>query len=584
MTNSELAGLLLEHIGNKNIHITGGSSISDILVDWAAIGELFSKILTTEELYADLVDVSTITADNAFIKYLECSDALFQKISSDVAEIDLVIADKVSTAELDAFKANINELVSEFIRTTDLVTETATVGQLFGGIAKFLTIVAGSVIADDVAAFKITSDHMTISDAFIKDAMIDSVTASKIVAGILDTSKVQLRSASGNLVIADNTIQISDGVSVRVQIGEDASGDYNLYVWDANGKLMWNALGITEDAIKSAIIKDSMVSEDANISGSKINIASVIREINGNTEKLNMSTIVVDADNQTLDLWFNTMETWKSETSDWRTSTDTQLELINGKFSSYVSQTEKAELEGQIEVLNQNYTAVTQDVNSINTKVSSLETQTSEFSEQIETANSNYTQLANKFSWIVASGTSQSDMVLTDTMYSLVTEQVNIQVQNIESNTEAKIQASAEGILQTVAESYYDKEVIDSKDNDYNARFVELQHTLDNFTIGFGDIEDADIAVEELIAKAQEKYDAYFLFTDDGLYVGKRDSEFKIRISNTAMDFMQGTNTVAYVKYNKMYIKDEEVTNKLTLGNYEFVPRENGNLSLRWRE
>ena len=277
------------------------------------------------------------------------------------------------------------------------------------------------------------------------------------------------------------------------------------------------------------------------------------------------------------------METWKSETSDWRTSTDTQLELINGKFSSYVSQTEKAELEGQIEVLNQNYTTITQDVNSISTKVSSLETQTSEFSEQIETANSNYTQLANKFSWIVASGTSQSDMVLTDTMYSLVTEQVNIQVQNIESNTEAKIQASAEGILQTVAESYYDKEVIDSKDNDYNARFVELQHNLDNFTIGFGDIEDADIAVEELIAKAQEKYDAYFLFTDDGLYVGKRDSEFKIRISNTAMDFMQGTNTVAYVKYNKMYIKDEEVTNKLTLGNYEFVPRENGNLSLRWR-
>ena len=584
MTNTELAGLLLDHVGNKLLHSAAEMDVNGMLSDWADIGTLLAGKLKADELYADYVDVDTITADNAFYKYMACCDALFNKISADVGEFGTLYANIVYTKDLDAFKANINALVAGYIRTTDLVTETATVSQLFGGIAKFLTMVADSVVADDVVSFKITSEHLEIGDAFIKDAMIDSITASKIVSGIINTNKVQLRSESGNLIIADNTIQIADGVHVRVQIGEDANGDYNMYVWDAEGNLMWNALGITADAIKSAIIKDSMVAEDANIDGTKINISSVIKQINSDTEKLSMTSISLDADEQTLDLWFNTMEAWKTDTSDWQETVDTQLEVINGKFSSYVSQTEKAQLEGQIETLEQNYSTLAQDASSIKTRVSSLEQQTSEHETQLETANSNYEQLADKFSWVVVSGTNQSDMVLSDTMYSLVTQQVSVQLQNVESNTEAKIKATSDGIIQTIAESYYGKESIDELDQNYAARFTALEQTINNFTIGFGDIAGADVAVEELIKQAQEKYDAYFLFTEEGLYIGRNDSTFKLRLSNTAMDLMEGTNVVAYIQYNKLYITDAEVTNALALGNYEFVPRANGNLSLRWRD
>lgn len=543
MTVQQLAGLLIDHIGNKSVHAASEFEVSDLVANWAAIGELTAGILRSDEMYASYIDTSTITADNAFIKYLECCDAIFNKVTADVGEFGSIYADVVRTKDLDALKANINELVAEYIRTTDLVTETATIEQLLGGIAKFLTMVAGSVVADDVVSFKISSEHLEIGDAFIKDAMIDSVTASKITAGILNTGKVQVRSESGNLVIADNTIQISDGVKVRVQLGEDASGDYNMYVFDAEGNLMWNALGITADAIKSAIIKDGMVAEDANISGSKINISSVIKEINSNTEKLKMSSIYMDADAQTLDVWFNAMESWKSSTSTWQTNTDTQIEIINGKFSSYVSQTEKAELEGQISTLSQQYSEIKQTADGIELSVKGLETTTTEITDSLAEATVNLT-----------------------------------------ANTEAKITAEKDNIMQSIKSVYQTKEDAIGESNKYNVRISELEQTLDGFTVGFGNVQGAETAVQELIERALERYSTYFLFTEDGLYIGKQDSPFTLRLTDSAMEFLDGTNVVAYTTNNKLLITDAEILYSLRLGNFEFVPRKNGNLSLRWRE
>ena len=48
-----------------------------------------------------------------------------------------------------------------------------------------------------------------------------------------------------------------------------------------------------------------------------------------------------------------------------------------------------------------------------------------------DSASSSVTQLANKFNWVVASGTSQSNMTLTDKMYSLISANVTIQASKI---------------------------------------------------------------------------------------------------------------------------------------------------------
>ncbi len=114
---------------------------------------------------------------------------------------------------------------------------------------------------------------------------------------------------SGNLVINDNTIQIRDANRVRVQIGKDASNDYSMSVWDSSGKLMFDARGLKADAIKDSIIRNDMISTNANIDGSKLNINSVVSSINQGSSLLKASKVQIDGVAQTLEVAFNVLKT-----------------------------------------------------------------------------------------------------------------------------------------------------------------------------------------------------------------------------------------------------------------------------------
>lgn len=92
--------------------------------------------------------------------------------------------------------------------------------------------------------------------------MIDSIAADKITSGKIYTNLVEILSESGNLDIADNTIQIKDDNKVaRVQIGKDANSDYNMYVWDKAGNLMFDALGLTEKGVTRKVVRDDVVQD-----------------------------------------------------------------------------------------------------------------------------------------------------------------------------------------------------------------------------------------------------------------------------------------------------------------------------------
>ena len=72
--------------------------------------------------------------------------------------------------------------------------------------------------------------------------------------------------------------------------------------------------------------------------------------------------------------------------------------------------------------------------------------------------------------------------------------------------------------------------------------------------------------------------------------LGKSDNEFKLRITNTSIDFMQGSNKIAYISNQKLYIQSSVVTDQMQIGDYDpdkglfgFVwrKRENGNMGIR---
>ena len=261
-------------------------------------GELVAKSAKIESLEATDAEFRTVTADyadfkKATVENLEANDATIKNLEADVADVKELSAKHATIEQLNATNANIENLNAD--------------------VGKIDTLIFGTASGDVIQSTFANAVIAQLGNAQIKSAMIDSVSASKIQAGDILTNNIRVMSEDGRLLISDETIQISDATRVRVQIGKDAAGDYSISIWDADGKLMFSEGGITDNAIKNAIIRNDMVSDTANISAHKLDINSLFEEINGSSKTIKSSKIYLDDKSQTLDVAFTAMSTELSD-------------------------------------------------------------------------------------------------------------------------------------------------------------------------------------------------------------------------------------------------------------------------------
>lgn len=88
----------------------------------------------------------------------------------------------------------------------------------------------------------------------------------------------------------------------------------------------------------------------------------------------------------------------------------------------------------------------------------------------------------------------------------------------------------------------------------------------------------------DTVNKNQATLLSYFDFQADGLIIGLSSSNIKLKLSNDRIQFLKDDSTeVAYFSEGQLYVTDAHFLRSLVLGNFEFVPRSNGNLSLRYR-
>ena len=321
-------------------------------------GPLQTKV---DRTYSDLVSTKQVITDKitAFEGEFETINTNYLEVNKKLSALDAEI-ENLDVTELAAKVAKIETSYVSKEYVQDLYATKAEVHVLDVDLERVNTLLAGSVTAGSTQTIVLNADNTTISNALIKSAMIDSVAADKVTAGTIDASSIHFKSQSGRLDIFGETLQIKDITRPRVQIGKDASGDYNMYVWDASGRLMFDATGITASGIQRPIIVDSMVADNANISGDKINITSLVKEINDGTEVIKSSHILVDGANQSLSVVYNTI------TGDISTLS-TALSVEHGKISSLI--TDMSQAKGDVSTLKTNYSSLTQTVNGINSTV-----------------------------------------------------------------------------------------------------------------------------------------------------------------------------------------------------------------------
>ena len=258
-----------------------------------AVGENFTVVnsqienLVAKDSYLENAYVQNSQVVNSKIENLEAADS---RIENSVIENFNVIDGVVQ--DLRATNADIEVLHADF--------------------AEIKTLINGNLTSDNILAFKITADKVTVEDAFIKDAMIDTISAAKINAGRINTNMVSIGSEDGGMLITGSTQQFTDkNGNVRIQIGKDASGDFTfiLYGEDGRGQII-NQNGITATAIGDGLIVDGMINTNANISGDKLNVSSVITNINNdNSTTIQSSKIYLDGQKQSLEVAFNSLKT-----------------------------------------------------------------------------------------------------------------------------------------------------------------------------------------------------------------------------------------------------------------------------------
>lgn len=385
--------LLKDHsatiLGNVSNPAASTETVGKVLDEYdvivAKIGDfelVIADKVTTEQLQAELAVINEALIGKATIEQLNAVDAKIKnldvtKLEADVASINQALITKAEIADLEAVRASVNVLETD--------------------VGNIETLVGGNLTMDNIQSLVLTSSKVTVDNAFIKDAMIDRVSASKLTAGKIDTSLVTIGSEDGAMSITGSLQQFKDADgNVRIQIGKDATGDFTfaLYGADGQGQLI-NQNGITASAISDGLIVNKMVADNAAIAGSKLDIESVITEINGSTETIKSSKIYLDDKKQTLAVAFGELETKvdsfegvDSETLEQISSNTTAINVMQGEINTLVSNTTITKSDGTVVQLKDAYTTTEQTVSGISGKVSSLETNYSALDGEMDTVNS----------------------------------------------------------------------------------------------------------------------------------------------------------------------------------------------------
>ena len=149
---------------------------------------------------------------------------------------------------------------------------------------------------------------------------------------------------------------------------------------------------------------------------------------------------------------------------------------------------------------------------------------------------------------------------------------------NVEQNLLASLQVSAENIQSIVAETYALKDETEALVSSVS---TQIEQTKDSFTIQFNQFSQDIEAVAAGTDAEFEEIRKYIRFVDGKILLGEVGNELELQIGNDRISFLQDGAEVAYFSNRKLYVTDTQILHSLQLGNFAFMPRENGNLSFK---
>ena len=267
-----------------------------------------------------------------------------------------------------AEQMHVKELLADIGQFNEIKAIVAEIETLFVTDGHITNLLAGNITSDTINTIHLTAENAVIDNALITSEMVKSLAADKIAAGTIDVSHIDIRSESGRLSMADNTIRFLDeNGNLRLYIGENTDGSFAFHVYDATGQgILIDENGVKEIALSEGLVKEEHIADGA-VTGDKIEWVSFGKAIDESDVVLNSSHVSID--DKSLDVAFNQL-TNKVDTNDKRVQgLTTEITAQAGQLASVM----QLVVTEDGETLKQAYSVLRQEVDGISTSVGSLE-------------------------------------------------------------------------------------------------------------------------------------------------------------------------------------------------------------------
>lgn len=275
------------------------------------------------DLSLDLGDIVTITDKKGVVRKHPILSQKFNYTGGLTSEISAKGENKNKNefSSSGSTAKKVERVVMELALINKALIDVAYIGDLTAGNIKFdtasgntldlQTLLSKFVTGENGQFLNLTTDNVTISNAVIKDIIAKNISVEDLKAGTINTNNINLVSADGGLSIVGPTMQFKDkNNKVRLQLGQDAAGDFNFILRAADGTTtLIDGYGIKEKAIADKLIKSNMVADGA-IGEQQINYSSLITGLNKdtNTSLIKASKVALDLTGQSLEVSFNSLK------------------------------------------------------------------------------------------------------------------------------------------------------------------------------------------------------------------------------------------------------------------------------------
>ncbi|MGO5385959.1 hypothetical protein ACTQXK_00405 [Catenibacterium mitsuokai] len=146
----------------------------------------------------------------------------------------------------------------------------------------------------------------------------------------------------------------------------------------------------------------------------------------------------------------------------------------------------------------------------------------------------------------------------------------------------SEISKTSEQIKLSVREDYVSRKDMEVIKKDFQSTITQNSSEI---RMDFSTTTDE---IKNNIAYNQQLLEEYIRFKGALIELGKVGNAFTAELSNDQLAFKENGQTIAFISNQSLVITNSEIKYKLSLGNeergwFDFIPRTNGNLSIKWR-